>query len=103
MDQLRELAKKLGNPGKDKLYLAARKRGTAVTRNQISQYLSPQGQRQIFRPLPKSQGVTGAEALDVRWQMDLIEFRTNPSKIGRETYKCFARCSHERRGRNHQG
>ena len=25
--------------------------------------------------------------LDVRWQMDLIEFRTNPSKIGRETYK----------------
>ena len=58
-----------------------------MTRNQIAQYLSPQGQRQIFRPLPKSQGTTGAEALDVRWQMDLIEFRTNPSKIGRETYK----------------
>ena len=87
MDQLRELARTLGNTGKDKLYLAARKRGIRVTRNQIAQYLSPQGQRPICRPLPKSQGVTGAEALDVRWQMDLIEFRTNPSKIARETYK----------------
>ena len=58
-----------------------------MTRNQIAQYLSPQGQRQIFRRLPTSQGTTGSEALDFRWRMDLIEFRMNPSKIGRETYK----------------
>ena len=40
MEQLRELAKTLGNPGADKLYLAARKRNIAVTRNQIKQYLA---------------------------------------------------------------
>ncbi len=85
MENLRALSKRLGNPGRDKLYFAARKRGIAVTRGQIKQLLAPQGQRQFFRPLPKSQGVTGAEDLDIRWQMDLIEFRTAPSKIGRES------------------
>ena len=87
MEQLRELAKKLGNPGADKLYLAARKRNIAVTRNQIKQYLALKPERQIFRPLPRSSGATGAETIDVRWQMDLIEFRTAPSKVGRETFK----------------
>ena len=65
MEQLRTLAKRLGNPGQDKLYLAARKRGIAVTRNQIKQYLE-KPERQIFRPLPQSKGQTGAEELDVR-------------------------------------
>ncbi len=87
MEQLRELSKKLGNPGAQKLYLSARKRGIAVTRNQIKQFLALKPERQIFRPLPRSSGATGAEALDVRWQMDLIEFRTAPSKVGRETFK----------------
>ena len=35
MEHLRALAKRLGSIGADKLYLAARKRGIAVTRNQI--------------------------------------------------------------------
>jgi hypothetical protein len=87
MEQLRELSKKLGNPGAQKLYLSARKRGIAVTRNQIKQFLALKPERQIFRPLPRSSGATGAEDLDVRWQMDLIEFRTAPSKVGRETFK----------------
>ena len=48
MERLRELAKRLGNPGQDKLYLAARKRGIGVTRNQIKQYLAQKPERQIF-------------------------------------------------------
>jgi hypothetical protein len=87
MERLRELAKKLGNPGQDKLYLAARKRGIGVTRNQIKQYLAQKPERQIFKPLPRSSGATGAEDLDVRFQLDLIEFRTAPSKVGRATFK----------------
>ena len=87
MERLRELAKSLGNPGQDKLYLAARKRNTAVTRNQIKQYLAQKPERQVFRPLPRSSGATGAEGYTVRWQLDLIEFRTAPSKVGRETFK----------------
>ena len=87
MEQLRALAKRLGNPGADKLYLAARKRGIAVTRNQIKQFLAEKPKRQIFRPLPQSKGQTGAEELDVRWQMDLIQFSTAPSKVARETFR----------------
>ena len=40
MERLRELARRLGNQGRDKLYIAARKRGIAVTRNQIKQLLA---------------------------------------------------------------
>ena len=87
MEQLRALAKRLGNPGQEKLYLAARKRGIAVTRNQIKQFLAEKPERQIFRPLPQSKGQTGAEELDVRWQMDLIQFSTAPSKVARETFR----------------
>ena len=87
MERLRELAKKLGNPGADKLYVAARKRGIPATRNQIKQLLVEKPERQIFRPLPQSKGQTGAEGLDVRWQMDLIQFSTAPSKVGRETFR----------------
>ncbi len=79
MEQLRALAKRLGNPGADKLFIAARKRGIPATRNQIKQLLD-RPERQIFKPLPRSQGTTGAEDLDVQFQMDLIEFRTAPSK-----------------------
>ena len=80
MERLRELARKLGNPGEAKLYTAARKRGIPVTRSQIKQYLAQRPERQIFRPLRRSSGATGSEGLDVQFQMDLIEFRTNPSK-----------------------
>ena len=80
MEQLRELAKKLGNPGADKLYIAARKRGIPATRNQIKQLLETKGAKQLFRPLPESKGKTGAEAPFTRMMMDLIEFRTAPSR-----------------------
>ena len=79
MEQLRELAKKLGNPGQEKLYIAARKRGIPATRNQIKQLLETKGARQLFRPLPQSKGQTGSEQIHERWQMDLSEFRTAPS------------------------
>ena len=89
MDQLRDLAKKLGFPGQEKLYNAARKRGIPATRNQIKQLLETKGAKQLFRPLPQSKGQTGAEGPSTRMQMDLIEFRTATSKVGRETCKCI--------------
>ena len=69
MERLRELAKRPGHPGADKLYIAARKRGIDVTRNQIKQLLE-RPERQIFRPLPQSKGQTGAEEIDTRMQLD---------------------------------
>ena len=80
MERLRELGKRLGNPGEAKLFIAAKKRGIPVTRNQITHYLAQKPERQIFRPLPRSLGATGASSLDEKCQMDLIEFRTSPSK-----------------------
>jgi hypothetical protein len=87
MEALRELSKQLGHPGQDKLFRAARKRGIPATRNQIKQILETKGAKQLFRPLPQSKGATGAEGLLERCQMDLIEFRTAPSKVGRDTFK----------------
>ncbi len=87
MEDLRALAKKLGNPGQEKLYLAAGKRQIPVPRNQIKQFLSTKGEKKIFRPPPPSTGQTGTEGLDERWQMDLIQFTTAPSKVGRQTYR----------------
>ena len=46
MERLRELAKKLGNPGADKLYIAARKRGIPATRSQVKQLISAIGSKQ---------------------------------------------------------
>ena len=73
MDQLVELAKKLGTPGAQKLYQAARKAKIPVTKEQVRRYVSTKGQKQVFRPLPRSQGKTASEGLDVRYQIDLID------------------------------
>jgi hypothetical protein len=87
MEQLIALAKSLGNPGADKLYIAARKRNIPVTRNQIKQYVAALGEKQIFRPLPRSSGVTAAEDIATRFQADLIDYRTKPSEANGVTYR----------------
>ena len=78
--QLEELAQKLGVPGGQKLYLAARKRGLAVTKQQVKDFVRKQGQKQIFRPLPPAAGKTASESEQMRAQMDLIDLSTSPSK-----------------------
>ena len=40
MEQLAELAKELGTPGKDKLYRAARKKGIAVSKLEVRSFLA---------------------------------------------------------------
>ena len=71
--QLQELAQKLGTPGGQKLYQAARKRGIQVTKDQVRQYVRRQGQKQIFRPRPAAAGKTASESEQMRAQMDLID------------------------------
>ena len=78
--QLAELATKLGTPGAQKLYQAARKEKIAVTKDQVRRYVATKGQKQVFKPLPRSQGKTGTEQMDFRIQMDLIDYKNNPSK-----------------------
>ena len=80
MDRLINLARELKYPGVDKLYAAAREEGINVNRNQVKQLLATQGQRQVYRPVPPSKGATVSEAPGFRFQMDLIDFKGNPSK-----------------------
>jgi hypothetical protein len=78
--QLQELAQKLGTPGGQKLYQAARKRGIQVTKDQVRQYVRRQGQKQIFRPLLAAAGKTASESEQMRAQMDLIDLKFSASK-----------------------
>jgi hypothetical protein len=78
--QLDELAQRLGVPGGQKLYTAARKRGLAVTKEQVKQFVRRQGQKQIFRPLPVAAGKTASESEQMRAQMDLIDLKFSASR-----------------------
>ena len=79
-DRLEEIAQKLGVPGGQKLYQAARKRGLRVTKEQVRQFVRKQGQKQIFRPLPASAGKNASESEQMRAQMDLIDLKFSASK-----------------------
>jgi hypothetical protein len=78
--QLQELAQRLGVPGGQKLYTAARKRGLAVTKKQVQEFVRKQGQKQIFRPLQAAAGKTASESEQMRAQMDLIDLSSSPSR-----------------------
>ena len=78
--ELEELAQKLGVPGGQKLYTAARKRGLAVTKKQVQEFVRKQGQKQIFRPLPPAAGKTASESEQMRAQMDMVDLSTSPSR-----------------------
>ena len=72
--RLAELAQRLGTPGASKLYTAARRRGIRVTKEQVRNFVRTKGQKQLFRPLPPSKGQTASESIDMRYQMDLVDF-----------------------------
>ena len=72
--RLKELHKKVGDVGVDKLFRAAKKDGLAVTRDLVKDFLSTDAPSQVFKKLPESQGKTGAEAQGFRLQADLIDY-----------------------------
>ena len=79
MEQLAELAKELGTPGKDKLYKAAKKKGIPVSKLEVRSFLAKKREKQIFRPLPESKGKTGSEGPGFRAQMDIIDLKYSKS------------------------
>ena len=78
--QLQELADRLGTPGGAKLYAEARRKGLRISRQEIKDFLARKGEKQIFRPLPPSEGKTASEGIDVRFQMDLADLKYSPSQ-----------------------
>ena len=80
MEALIALAKDLRHPGVEKLWAAAREANIPVSKSQVRQLLATQGQRQVYRALPTSKGASVAEAPGFRYQMDLLDFKNDPSK-----------------------
>ena len=81
MDQVVELSKSLGNPGYEKLWKAVRKKKIpGISPQMVKNYVATRGEKQLFRPYPDAKGKTGSEKLDYRFQIDLIDLRTSPSK-----------------------
>ena len=77
IDKLQKISADLGNPGVDKLFIAARRRGLQVTKRQVKTLLSRLGDRQIFRAVQPSKGKTASEDIDTRFQMDLIDLHND--------------------------
>ena len=74
---MKELSDRLGTPGADKLYIAAKQRGLNVTKKQVRDFSRRIGERQIYRPVQRAEGKTASEDIDSRFQMDLIDLHTD--------------------------
>ena len=76
MQRVRELYEELGAPGQQKLWLEVRKRKIQVTRSQVIEYVSRQGERQVYtQPLPQAKGQTAAEDVHARYMLDVVFLR----------------------------
>ena len=76
MQRVRELYEDLGAPGASKLFLEAKKRNLAVTRNQVNEFVKRQGERQVFsQPLPQAKGKAASEDVNARYMLDVVFVR----------------------------
>ena len=76
MQRVRELYEDLGAPGQHKLWLEVRKRKMGVTKTQVNDFVSKQGERQVFTlPLPQAKGKTASEDVNARYMLDVVFVR----------------------------
>ena len=66
MEQLKELARELGQPGADKLWQEAQRRNLQVTRKEVAAYVRTLGSRQVFQARPKYEGKIVATEINDR-------------------------------------
>ena len=68
MQRVRDLYEGLGMPGAAKLFQEVRKRGIAVSRSQVNEFVKGRAERQVFtQPLPRAEGKTASEDVDARF------------------------------------
>ena len=81
MEALAKLSDELGNPGVRALLLEAKRRKIKhVSKAQVSELVKRQGQRQIFSKVQQSAGKSAAESYSARYQADLADMSTTPSR-----------------------
>lgn len=71
MTALQSLSGRLGAPGEQRLFTAARREGINVTRKDVRGFVARQGQRQLFRPLQRPEGKSASYGHSDAYQMDL--------------------------------
>lgn len=84
---LRALFQELGSPSALALYIAARKRGLQVTREQARQMTIKVGERQIFSAPQPAENKVVAEDQRSRFQADLLDMRNTADVEGEEATK----------------
>jgi hypothetical protein len=89
MDELRHLAAELGNPGIERLWLAARRAGLDVTKKQVTALVRKRGEKQVFQPLQPAKGKTVAGGADTTYHMDLVDLKNSPGIQESATFKFF--------------
>jgi Integrase core domain len=89
MDQLKELAKELGQPGAEKLWQEAQRRSLPVTRKEVQAYVRTLGSRQVFQARPKYEGKIAATEINDRWVADLIDYNARPSQDPKDKNEPF--------------
>ena len=83
IDKLKTIQLKIGNVGVDKLYNEAKKQKVeGLSREAVRLFLSTNEAKQLFKPLPESKGKTASESQQFRLQMDLIDLKFSPSRLG---------------------
>ena len=73
--QLREVWIETGRAGAERVYNKAVKKGLAVSRKQVSDFVKAQASAQVFQPRAKSDGRVTATRAMMTWQIDLIEMK----------------------------
>ena len=64
LQQLATLSGELGNPGAAALYTTARKRKIEVSRAEVKEFVSKQGQKQLFAPVQPAKGKSATEQVE---------------------------------------
>ena len=86
MSVLENLNKELSYPGQQALYLAARKKGLKVTRDEVKRLVGSNEARQEISATQPSEGKIAAETSGSRRQADLAEFHPRDSGLKKLAY-----------------
>ena len=81
MSALERLNEELSYPGQQALYLAAKKKGINVTREEVRRLVGSNEARQEISAAQPSKGKIAAETSGSRWQADLAEFHPRDSGL----------------------
>ena len=86
MSALERLNQELSYPGQQALYLAAKRKGLNVTRDEVRRLVSSNPAKQEISAAQPSKGKIAAETKGARWQADLAELLPKDSGLKKLVY-----------------